>query len=514
MASSLHTRRALALVTAATLLSACTATTAPTDTPGDPTDATETSGPSESTGVVPPQVRSDAIAVLFSYPWDSIAEECETTLGPAGYGYVQTSPPQEHIVGEAWWTYYQPVSYELNSRMGDEAQFHSMVERCNAAGVEVLADAVVNHMSGQPAGGVGFAGSTFEWMNYPGLYDESDFHNYTGDGGPEEPCDTDVARYFDRWEVQTCRLVSLADLNTGKPDVQQTIADYLASLADAGVAGFRLDAAKHIAADELAEIWSLVPGDEELYLVQEVIRGPSEPIVPEEYVEIGDVHEFSYAREIRTHFQGSKIGGLLANDGIGHGEAWRMLPSDAAGTFVDNHDTERNGETLNYKYGERYDLAQAFTLAWDYGMPSVHSGYEFSDFDSGPPQDAGGFVQGPADADGWTRKHADPTITAMVGFRGHVAGSEVTHPWADDGNNAIAFSRGELGFFAVNNGNEPVEIAVPTSLPDGTYLNLYEATPSEDGSLTGPTVVVSGGTLTSTIEAMSAVALRSDVPSP
>ena len=52
----------------------------------------------------------DTIAVLFSYPWNDIAEQCETTLGPDGYGYVQTSPPQEHIQGSQWWTYYQPVS--------------------------------------------------------------------------------------------------------------------------------------------------------------------------------------------------------------------------------------------------------------------------------------------------------------------------------------------------------------------------------------------------------------------
>lgn len=454
--------------------------------------------------------RSDVIAVLFTYPWDAIAVECETTLGPAGYGYVQTSPPQEHIVGEPWWTHYQPVSYSLESRLGDEEQFRSMVERCNDAGVEVIADAVVNHMSGQPDGGVGFAGTAFEWFEYPELYEPSDFNNYTGDGGPEEPCDDDIARYFDRWEVQHCRLVSLADLNTGKPEVQERIAGYLESLAELGVAGFRLDAAKHIPADELAEIWELVDGHEDLYLVSEVIRGPSEPITPEEYTEIGDVHEFSYARQLRTAFQGSQIGTLLDGDGFGHDDAWRMLPSDSAGSFVDNHDTERNGETLNYKYGARYDLAQAFTLAWNYGMPSVHSGYEFSDFDDGPPQDDDGYALGPGSAEGWTRKHAESQIANMVGFRAHVQGTDVTSQWVHENGNAIAFGRGDLGFLVLNNGDDDLEISLPTQLPDGEYVNVYEAT-REEGSWDGPTVVVSDGRITTTVGEMSAIALRSDV---
>ena len=449
--------------------------------------------------------RSDAIAVLFSYPWDAIAEECETTLGPAGYGYVQTSPPQEHIQGTEWWTYYQPVSYDLNSRMGSEEQFTAMVERCNAAGVEVLADAVINHMTAQQHGGVGFAGTEFEWKNYPGLYDESDFHSYPD--GDHVACEGDISKYHDRWEVQTCQLLGLADLNTGKPEVQATIAGYLQDLADDGVAGFRIDAAKHISADELAEIWKQVPSHEELYSVLEVIRGPSEPIVPEEYVAIGDVHEFGYARELRAKFQGGQIGSLVEGEGIG--ESWGLLPSDSAGVFVDNHDTERNGETLNYKYGARYDLAQAFTLAWPYGTPSIHSGYEFTDSDAGPPQDGDGYVLGPDAAEGWTGKHAQPQVANMVGFRGHVQNAEVTDIWSDT--NALAFSRGELGFIAINNGDEPIEISARTPLPDGEYVNVYEAVRTEDGTWDGPTVTVSGGAVSASIAGMSAIALRSDV---
>lgn len=64
----------------------------------------------------------------------AIATECTDTLGPAGYARVVTSPPQEHIVGEEWWTAYQPVSYRVESRLGTREQFAAMVETCHDAG--------------------------------------------------------------------------------------------------------------------------------------------------------------------------------------------------------------------------------------------------------------------------------------------------------------------------------------------------------------------------------------------
>ena len=62
----------------------------------------------------------DVIVHLFEWPWASVANECTTRLGPKGFGGVQVSPPQEHVVlpgsGYPWWQDYQPVSYQLNTR--------------------------------------------------------------------------------------------------------------------------------------------------------------------------------------------------------------------------------------------------------------------------------------------------------------------------------------------------------------------------------------------------------------
>ncbi|CAE6438260.1 unnamed protein product, partial [Rhizoctonia solani] len=47
------------------------------------------------------------VVQMFGWNWKSIAAECEQFLGPAGVGYVQVNPPQEHLSGDQWWVDYQ-----------------------------------------------------------------------------------------------------------------------------------------------------------------------------------------------------------------------------------------------------------------------------------------------------------------------------------------------------------------------------------------------------------------------
>lgn len=77
------------------------------------------------------------IVQLFEWKWNDIADECENFLSPKGYGGVQTSPPNENVmvVNRPWYERYQPISYKLVTRSGDESQFLNMTARCNAVGV-------------------------------------------------------------------------------------------------------------------------------------------------------------------------------------------------------------------------------------------------------------------------------------------------------------------------------------------------------------------------------------------
>jgi hypothetical protein len=176
---------------------------------------------------------------LFEWSWSDVAQECEDFLGPNGYDAVQISPPSEHISGSQWWTRYQPVSYDLVSRSGDAAQFQEMVSRCKSAGVKIYVDAVINHMAA--GSGTGIHGHTFGGRSFPGLYSQNDFHHNQND--PSTNCG--VSDYADAHNVQYCDLEGLPDLCTECDYVRTTLGAYLDELAGQGVAGFRVDAAKH-----------------------------------------------------------------------------------------------------------------------------------------------------------------------------------------------------------------------------------------------------------------------------
>ncbi|WP_353940735.1 carbohydrate-binding module family 20 domain-containing protein [Streptomyces sp. HUAS MG91] len=419
----------------------------------------------------------DVTAVLFEWNFASVAKECTNTLGPAGYGYVQVSPPQEHIQGAQWWTSYQPVSYKIAGRLGDRAAFKNMVDTCHAAGVKVVADSVINHMSA--GSGTGTGGSSYTKYDYPGVYSAADMDN----------CTATISNYQDRTNVQECELVGLADLDTGEEHVRATIAGYLNDLLSLGVDGFRIDAAKHMAAADLANIKSRLTNPN-AYWKQEAIYGAGEAVSPSEYLNTGDVQEFRYARDLKRVFTGENLA-YLKN----FGEAWGYMPSGQSGVFVDNHDTERGGDTLNYKNGATYTLANVFMLAWPYGSPDVHSGYEWTDKDAGPPNS--GAVRA-CYTDGWKCQHAWREIASMVAWRNTARGQAVTD-WWDNGANQIAFGRGAKAYVAINHESSSLTRTFQTSLPAGDYCDVQS----------GKGVTVnSSGQFTATLAADTALAIQ------
>jgi len=451
-------------------------------------------------GASPPDSHQ-VVVHLFEWKWTDVARECTTVLGPKGYGGVQVSPPQEHVVlpdrGYPWWQRYQPISYQLTTRSGSRQQFADMVAACHAAGVKVYADAVINHMAGGwPAGTVGSAGSSFGHYDYPGIYQVQDFHHCGRNGND------DIANYGDAWEVQNCELVDLADLATDTDYVRGRLASYLNDLLSLGVDGFRIDAAKHMPAADIANILSRL--SRPAYIYQEVIFGAGEPIQPNQYEGNGDLLEFRYGQTIGGAFKGGQIAGL---QGLGTQSGWE--PSGKALVFTDNHDTQRSGAVniLTYKDGQTYTLANVFELAWPYGTPVIMSSFSFSNNDAGPPGDGIDTTRDVSCGNGWVCEHRQRPIANMVGFRNAVGFAAVANWWSDGGNQ-IAFSRGGAGFLAINREGGALTRTFSTGLPAGTYCDVIHGDVS-GGSCTGPTVTVNGaGQATLTVAAMDAVAIH------
>ncbi|WP_305785759.1 carbohydrate-binding module family 20 domain-containing protein [Symbioplanes lichenis] len=371
-----------------------------------------------------------------------------------------------------------------------------MVDTCHAAGVKIYVDAVINHMAGGDSTGKGVAGTGFSHYSYPAVpYTDADFH-HCGKNGND-----DIVHYEDRSEAQNCELSDLADLKTEAASVRTKVAGYLNSLTALGVDGFRVDAAKHMPAADLQAIYGQLTGSP--YIYQEVIEGAASEPAPEEYTPLGDVTEFRYGDRVSAAFRDGQLSGLqtLASS--------MRLPSGDAIAFIDNHDTQRNGSrpVLNYKDGTNYRLAEAFMIAYPYGVPQVMSGYEFSSYDQGPPSSADGTTKATDCSSGWVCEHRERTTANMVGLRNAAAGTGLTNWWSN-GSSQIAFGRGDKAYVAFNRSGTALTRTFATGLPAGTYCDVMSGDVTS-GTCTGTTVSVDGsGNAATTVPANGVVALH------
>ncbi|WP_162246814.1 alpha-amylase family protein [Phycicoccus sp. Root101] len=461
-------------------------------------------------------------ANLFEWNWDSVGNECTTVLGPGGYQGVQVSAPADSLkrialgdgsntVLHPWWEVYQPVDYALTSRMGSEAQFRSMVAACRKAGVKVYVDAVINHMTGQ--GSTSYGGQTYTHFNYPGVYSETDFHHKGT--GPDDCTSASggIEDFNNRHQVFTCELVGLADLDTSSPTVQDRLAAYLNTLIGYGVSGFRVDAAKHVGQTDLDAIYAKLHRTRDKvkpYWALEVFGGGPGVLSPQAFTSSGDVLGLDGVKQIRDAFKSypaEHIGSLATLQVFGSGSG--LTPAAKTLSFVTNHDTERNGDALNYKDGARYVLANEWLLADGYGHPQVFSGFTWNTTDDSPPSDANGIITNTDCANGqWTCTHRNPGILGMVGWHNYVGTARRGNFWTD-GDNVISFSRGDRGWVAFNNGPAAKTITVQTGLARGRYCNVLEGKATRAGCANGsaPVQVNGRGYATVTVGATGAVAL-------
>jgi alpha-amylase len=213
---------------------------------------------------------------------------------------------------------------------------------------------------------------------------------------------------------------------------------------------------------------------------------------------MGAVTEFRFSAEIGRLFHGRNQLSFMNN----WGEGWGFLPSGDALVFVDNHDNQRGhgaggDDVLTYKNARQYKMATAFMLAHPFGIVRVMSSFAFSDGDQGPPADGNGNLSPPtingdgSCGGGWVCEHRWRQIYNMIKFRNDVGGGALTNWWSN-GNNQIAFCRGNAGFIAFNNEGGALNQNLQTCLPAGTYCDVISGGRS-GSSCTGTSVVVGAG---------------------
>jgi alpha-amylase len=230
-----------------------------------------------------------AVVEMFGWPHADIEQECKA-LATMGYLGVKVFPIHEQVMSSEpfqnmmnpWYFMYQPVSYQMQGRMGTRDELRKMIATCRSYGVRVYADAVVNHMSGggndantyhrNPQAGCSKWGN--KTSSRPGGHSPFYTQDYTYTIGehtgkqplqefpavPYGPLDFHCERPLNSWtdplDLNAGWLTGLTDLNTERDNVQERIAAYLTDMIGIGFSGFRIDAAKHIQPDDLVGILS------------------------------------------------------------------------------------------------------------------------------------------------------------------------------------------------------------------------------------------------------------------
>jgi alpha-amylase len=279
-----------------------------------------------------------------------------------------------------------------------------------------------------------------------------------------------------------------------------------------GVDGFRLDSAKHMWPADVQAYLGMTPSKtllgENLFVTQEIV--PDGTVMRSDYYATGTINEFEFTYAVRDAFRDNNaldISQLPAMVGTGNGGgSYGLLPAANATYFVDNHDTLRSQtDSLNlYQDGKSFDLANIFMLAVPYGIAQIESDFLF------PPANTGANAPAasPYDANGkplimvdWDFVHRWPDVYPMVAFRNATAGQPMTNVYTAK-TNTLAFSRGNVGFVALNNGTSPWQATLPTGLPAGTYCNIVHGLRGAGGAACGSDSV--------TVDASGNVAL--DIP--
>ncbi|OXB81524.1 UNVERIFIED_CONTAM: hypothetical protein H355_004430 [Colinus virginianus] len=332
--------------------------------------------------------------------------------------------------------------------------------------VRIYVDAVVNHMCGS-TGGTGThstCGSYFNTGNreFPAVpYSAWDFNDgkcQTGSG--------DIENYGDIYQVRDCKLSSLLDLALEKDYVRTKVAEYMNNLIDMGVAGFRIDAAKHTWPGDIRAFLDKLHNLNTRYMNVNLQTG---------------LPAGTYCDVISGQKEGNACTGkqvYVSSDGMAN---FQISNSDED-PFVAIH--------VNDKLYMNVDLQT--------GLPAgtycdVISGQKEGNACTGKQvyvssDGMANFQISNSDEDPFVAIHVNDKLN-MVVFRNVVDGQPFSN-WWDNGSNQVAFGRGNKGFIVFNNDDWYMNVNLQTGLPAGTYCDVISGQ-KEGNACTGKQVYVS-----------------------
>lgn len=329
---------------------------------------------------------------LWEWRFDEVAKECESFLGPYGYGGVLVSPVWEHelISNPVVNNRYGLISYKIITRYGNETQLADMLMRCNSVGVRVYVDCNIGTTS-FPYKGIGFGGTPFDGRNksYPGIpYTEENF-NY----GPSCPTKSgNIEDPKDPVQLRDCMLTGLNDLDNGQKYVRDKIVEAINKLIGLGIAGIRVDASYLNWPKNLKKIFDQLDNldtrffdqNSHIFVLHSLNWGsglkPSPGPSPKKYLRIGSVIATDARRKIVSAFRkicDERIEDLTSPDN----DAWNGVPSGSAVVQIDAaayQSEDLPGDAINFRKPNLLVRASAFIMAFPYGSPLVMSSFNYT----------------------------------------------------------------------------------------------------------------------------------------
>jgi len=242
---------------------------------------------------------------------------------------------------------YQPVDLrDFDGSFGTEDELDSLIDTLHEHDIDVVLDAVLNHMANQDAPQDPWGGE----LDWPQFETQEHFTSVPYDNYEGEIRDPQ----YDQ------PLLSLPNLDNLHPEVQRAHVDYIQKLADLGADGVRFDAIKHVWPSHLEEDIVPILNDNDMFSVGEYW---DEGNVGEllEFADVGiDVFDFPLYSSLKNAIESNDLSQIQAGQSNG------VVHSDptAAVTFAQNHDTVGPGVQPDQQEGHLVDLAYAFILSY------------------------------------------------------------------------------------------------------------------------------------------------------
>ncbi len=455
------------------------------------------------------------ILQAWNWSYNEVKANLEA-IAEAGFTTIQISPPTElkestvgvKILQEAndngWWMMYQPAAYELNQSddnvLGTKDELVEMIDAAHDLGLLVIVDAVINHLGNSETADYKINANTlpkdanavdylceraWDFDSSKAIIDAGAFHY------PYANCKYNDTGAFDC----TQNAVSLLpDLDTSHPVVQEIILDYWHECIDAGVDGFRIDAAKHIETkydgEYASDFWDVlmydgINGKQGIYPYAKDVYGKDLYMYGEILNTVSTERSFSWYLEYMNITNSTAFYAICG--AVNGGSAANAVPksfnngmtSKTAILWDESHDTYMNGCTGK----ETLPSVNVLTKRWACMASRADVVSMYLARPTNTPADVYNLDLGVAYDTAWN----DNETAVINKFHNHFQGAGETV--SSSGNIAI-IERADSGVVLVNCKGNATNANVPMqSLADGTYID----------QITGNTFTCTNGTLTGAI---------------